>query len=576
MGTDEGERRLAAILSADVAGYSRLMGDDERATVRTLNDYRKVFSEHIARHKGRVVDTAGDSVLAVFGSVVEAVQCAVNVQFELKTRNRALLEKRRMDFRVGINLGDVIEQADGTVYGDGVNVAARLEGVAEPGGITLSESAHMHVEGKIAHVFADSGTHQAKNIARPIKAFAWNREGKVVEPSIADDTEDLKPTVAIGNFENVGQSEDVHALADGVKDAVATTLTNQSGMMLVDDATQADYIASARFQGLGSRYRATVRVYDRRADEHFASERFDGEISDLFESQDELANRIYMSARFAIYDRQGRNVVDRPYDVQGSQALLSQAGFLLFSSSVSNWMVAKEMLETVLAREPNDDMALAMAATCHLVDSLCGYRNVTPENRKAGLERVQRAIRINGQSEYAQFILSFYLHCERDYSAAEDAARRALEINPYYTLATSLLGYILISRGNCEEGIKLCEKAIAAHPRAPFNPRIIWWIAVGYFSLEQFDAAIERTRRSDQLEPDVTPNLLVWITSAANAGYQNDAERIAKRLRAKHPDFGLSELRRWPFEDEAIWTRFVEGLRMAGLNIPDESIASDK
>ena len=165
----EARRKLTAILSADVVSYSRLMGADEQATLNTLNTYRAVFREHISSHDGRVVDTAGDSILAVFDSVVEAVQSAIEVQNELEKRNEALSEDRRMQFRIGVNLGDVIEQDDGTVYGDGVNIAARIESLAPAGGVTLSGQAHDFIEGKIKEPMEFVGEHEVKNIVRPVR-----------------------------------------------------------------------------------------------------------------------------------------------------------------------------------------------------------------------------------------------------------------------------------------------------------------------------------------------------------------------------------------------------------------------
>src|SRR5262245_50194406 len=164
------QRKLATILAADAAGYSRLMGDDERATVQTLTDYRQVFTEHISRHKGRVVDTAGDSVLAVFESPVEAVECSVEIQKELARRNRQLAEHRRMQFRIGLNLGDVITGEDNTVYGDGVNIAARLQAIATPGGICISANVHDQVENHLPLEYTDIGGQQVKNIAKPVRA----------------------------------------------------------------------------------------------------------------------------------------------------------------------------------------------------------------------------------------------------------------------------------------------------------------------------------------------------------------------------------------------------------------------
>ncbi len=225
---DEGERRLAAILSADVAGYSKLMGDDERATVRTLTDYRKVFSDHIERHKGRVVDTAGDSVLAVFGSVVEAVQCAVNVQCELATRNSALAEDRRMHFRIGINLGDVIEQADGTIYGDGVNIAARLESLAQPGGVTVSGTVFDHAENKLPVAFEFTGEQAVKNIAKPVRAYRVIAESASAALPSADKPLTLpdKPSIAVLAFDNLSGDPDQDYFADGIAEDLITALSH--------------------------------------------------------------------------------------------------------------------------------------------------------------------------------------------------------------------------------------------------------------------------------------------------------------------------------------------------------------
>jgi adenylate cyclase len=171
MAADQGLRKVASILAADVAGYSRLMADDERATVRTLTEYREVFSERVEAHQGRVVDTAGDSVLATFDSVVEAVEAAVEIQRDLANRNAALHGHRKMHFRIGVNIGDIIIRDDGTIYGDGVNVAARLESLAEPGGIMLADVARQMVKGKLEVGLADAGEHEVKNIAEPVRAY---------------------------------------------------------------------------------------------------------------------------------------------------------------------------------------------------------------------------------------------------------------------------------------------------------------------------------------------------------------------------------------------------------------------
>ena len=197
----QAKRKLAAILSADVAGYSRLMADDEAATVETPTKYRAIFTDHISRHDGRLVDSPGDNLFAEFASPVEALSAAVDIQHELTRRNRQLAEHRQMHFRIGLNLGDVIAKADGTIYGDGVNVAARLEGVAEPGGICLSETAYMQVDGKVETIFEDIGAQEVKNIAKPVRAYRAVIGGAGGEPSAGATSEPERPSIAVLAFE---------------------------------------------------------------------------------------------------------------------------------------------------------------------------------------------------------------------------------------------------------------------------------------------------------------------------------------------------------------------------------------
>ena len=291
----EAKRKLAAILAADVVGYSRLMGDDDRATMDMLNVCRDVFRAHISDHDGRVVDTTGDSVLATFESVVEAVRCAVDVQSEVADRNGALPEHRRMEFRIGINLGDVIVQDDGTIYGDGVNVAARLEGLAEPGGAVISEDAYRQVEGKIDMDFHDIGEHDVKNIARPIRAYrlldtkAAKRQSAHTEappePILSDG-----PALAVLPFANLSTDPEQAFFADGIVEEIITELNRFGDLRVLgristlqykDSAADVrdvgrdldvEYVLEGSVRRGGDRLRVTAQLLDARGGGHLWAE----------------------------------------------------------------------------------------------------------------------------------------------------------------------------------------------------------------------------------------------------------------------------------------------------------------
>ena len=317
------ERRLAAILAADVVGFSRLMEEDEAGAFAALKALRAdLVDPKIADRRGRIVKLMGDGMLVEFPSVVEAVECAVDIQ-------RAMAERsgdRRIEFRVGVNLGDVIVDGD-DIYGDGVNLAARLEGLADPGGVCVSAMVWDQLHGKMETEFVAVGERQVKNIARAIGIFAWHPSGVDRAPAEASVAEPgRKPTVALGAFEAVGRSEEVDILAASVRDATAASLANQTGMTVLSDTAVADYVASAKIQALGQRSRATVHILDRQSGIQFASERFDGVLVDLFEAEDALAYRIYMSIRFAVYQREVEQAAGLPPDAQSSEMLIAQAG----------------------------------------------------------------------------------------------------------------------------------------------------------------------------------------------------------------------------------------------------------
>jgi adenylate cyclase len=506
--SDSGQaRRLAAILAGDVAGYSRLMGDDEAATVRTLTEYRGVFSEHSARHGGRVVDTAGDSVLAVFDSAVEAVECAVEIQKALDRRNRQLAEHRRMQFRIGINLGDVIARDDGTVYGDGVNIAARLESLASPGGITVSGTVFDHVENKLPVTFEFAGEQSVKNIAKPVRAYhvgldgrprdispmsgttapkvngrraRWSIIGPAVvfvllvvsasgwyltrtdsrtagRPAVTAATADQSLSIAVMPFENLSGDAGQEFFADGVTDEILTTLS--------------------RFQDL--RVAAKHNTF-----------RYKGKTVDIKTVGEELrvryvlsgsvrrsADTVRVSAQLVQADSGSQiwaETYDRPLDAKNIFAIQQQISLSIATAigGPSGTVFAKEYSES--QSKPPSNLT---AYECFMRWSVGYLGTLSREDHRDSVECLERAVQLdpNYANLWAALATVYYDEYRFGYDPrpgvpldrALMAANRAVTLAPQSQLAYRNLALTRYFRGERDAFFAAVEKAIQLNPNEP-------------------------------------------------------------------------------------------------------------
>ncbi|MGI9525452.1 MAG: adenylate/guanylate cyclase domain-containing protein [Hyphomicrobiaceae bacterium] len=565
--TEETGRRLAAILAADVVGYSRLIGIDEEGTVAAFRAHRAELIEgEIERYSGRVVNTAGDSLLIEFSSAVDAVRCALSVQKGMAARNEAIAPEQRITFRIGINVGDVVIDGD-DILGDGVNIAARLEGICRPGGIVLSANVYDYVEGRIDESFVDNGECTLKNIARPLRTYSWQfaKQPEVAVPSPSKRA-GRRPTVALTPLDAVGRGEDAQVLAATVTSAVSSALSNQTGLTLVTDLAQADYLAKGSIQARDGRYRATVQLFDQRSSEQFASDRFDGKIDNLFAAEEELAFRISTAVRFAIYPRNIERASGEEVDKDAIETILAKAGYLLLNESRADWRTALELADAVATRESNNSMAYAIKAVAHLVEVVSGVRAVPTQDGEAAFAAAKRAVELQEHSDFAHHAKAMvHLFYKRDLDAARRECERALELNPYYPFSMAILGLTLIFLDDAERGTRLCTKVVEANPRLPNNRRFMRSISYGHFVEERYDDAIYWAQRSDQLAANVPPTLLSLTAAASHAGECELAAATVDRLMASDPDLTSADLWRLPFRKEAHWSRFIEGLTKAGL-----------
>ncbi len=599
MGMDEGERRLAAILSADVAGYSRLMGDDEFATVRSLTAYRKVFSDHIDRHKGRVVDTAGDSVLAVFGSVVEAVQCAANVQSELATRNSALTEDRRMHFRVGINLGDVIEKDDGTIYGDGVNIAARLESLAQPGGITVSGTVFDHAENKLPVAFEFTGEQKVKNIAKPVRAYRVVTETTTTASPSADNPLTLpdKPSIAVLPFDNLSGEADQDYIADGIAEDLITALSHIRWMFvtarnssfaykgLSPDVRQVGkelgvrYLLEGSVRKGGNRVRISAQLIDASSGNHVWAERYDRELVDLFDLQDEITETLVAALQTEVGYLERETARRKPPENLDAWESYQRGLWHLWRFDAENFAEARRLFQRAAEQDPNFAQPVAALAYTLYLQIIQSYVDCPRETLKQASQFAGKALALDDKEAMAHAALGRIQTLRGDYDAAIEELRTAIDLNPSLALTHLGLALALLQTGHSEEAISECDKAIRLSPRDPliwafFNAR-----GGAQLSLGNYEAALQDARRAIR-HPAASfyPHALL-ASVLAHLGRREEAKIALGQLLAIKPDFHPDALLAAisPVNPEALRSHFralFDGLRKAGLDISGEPPAS--
>jgi TolB-like protein/class 3 adenylate cyclase/Flp pilus assembly protein TadD len=434
-------RRLAAIVAADVAGYSRLMGLDEVGTARTLREHRKVTDALVAKHGGRLVKTTGDGVLLEFTSVVDAVEYAVAVQAVMVERNKDVPEDRRMLYRIGINLGDILIEGD-DILGDGVNVAARLEGIAEPGGICISSFAYDHIRGKVAVEFTDLGEQKLKNIERPIRAYAVGLNANI-DRAVAPPSSAPHLSIVVLPFANIGGDQEQDYFVDGVTESLTTDLSRISGAFVIARSTaytfkgkpvdvkklgrelNVRYVLEGSVQRGGNRLRLNVQLIDAETGNHLWAERFEKLVADLFDMQDEIVSRLARALQAELIAAEARRSERSPHPDAMDLYFQGWASLNRGATPESNAQ-AQQFFERALLLDP----------CC--VEALVG----------AAWVRLQAANILLSDSQNARL-------------AAETTVLKALSLAPNHPEANRILGVVQIATNRVAQGIAQCERALA-------------------------------------------------------------------------------------------------------------------
>jgi adenylate cyclase len=572
-GGGEPTERLAAILAADVVGYSRLMRIDERRTVATLDEYREVFREAITQHGGRVVDMAGDSVLAVFASVSGAVATATEVQAALAQRNSTRPPEHAMMFRIGINLGDILEKSDGSIYGDGVNVAARLESLASAGGINVSGTVYNSMRSKMPAAFEFIGEQALKNIANPVAVYR-------LLPATAEPASDVAtlqpappgtagsvPKVAVKPFTVISGDAEIESLAAGLYQDIVRGLTRQSAITVQgsDSTANADFRLEGNIRAAGDRLRLSFALVDTAADRQLWSERYDRHLDDIFDLEDEISFTVASTVRLQIKARTFEKLRGTDNASLPNGDLLSKAAGYFVTSYQHNDEAAAP-LDTVLAREPDNAMANAMMVYCRYRVHEFSALAPTPSECSELVAQIGRSLATDRRSYFAHLIAAI-VHQDLlgDFAAARVHVETSLEINPGFAPALGTLGVIEIHCGDRERGFRLLRNALAATPEDPHYNRLYRELALAHFLAGESEESVNVIERLLRRAPELARNRLVAAALLAAAGRADVAAAQITDLCRAFPGLRAGSARAARFHDADAAARFAAALRAAGL-----------
>jgi adenylate cyclase len=578
LGPERVERRLAAILAADVAGYSRLMGANEEATHAALMALRREVSEpKIAHHRGRIVKTTGDGFLAEFASVVDAVRCAVELQREMALRNDDVPSERRVQFRIGINIGDIIIEAN-DIYGDGVNVAARLETLAEPGGICISAIVYEQVQGRLDCNFMDIGEQSLKNIARPIRVYR-------VEPKTAPEEGagivgaalvlPDKPSIAVLSFQNLSGDPEQEYFADGMVEEIITALSRIRWLFVIARNSSFTYKGQAidvkrvgRELGVryvlegsvrkgGGRVRITAQLIEAQTGAHLWADRFDGSVEDVFDLQDQVASSVAGAIEPALQAAETARSEHRP------TRDLSAYDLYLRALAMSPTPQAFQVLEEAIARDPHFGPALALAANWCMNLVSDGAAPDRDANRQKGIEFARRALAVAGNDPGVLADAAFALACfGEDIVAMTALVDRALTFNPNFARGWHASSFLRLWAGQTDLAIEHAGMGLRLSPRAQaVMSNSSWAIGAALFFSRRFEEAIPRLCVAVEERPIFATPYRILAACYAHMGLLDEARATVARLRTLTseviPAYPL------PFRDPAHRELYYTGLRLA-------------
>ncbi len=627
MTTQEVKRKLTAILNADVKGYSRLMGEDEKGTVHTLNAYKEVMTGLIQHHHGRVVDAPGDNLLAEFASVVDAVECSVEIQKELKTRNAELPENRRMEFRIGINLGDVIEEGEG-IYGDGVNISARLESLSEAGGICISGTAFDQVKNKLSVGYQYLGKQPVKNIPDPVRAYkvlmgpeavgkvigekepketrwewkavaagvalalvagglVWNfyLRAPRIEPASKEEMAfplPEKPSIAVLPFVNMSEDPKQEYFSDGITEEIITALSKVPRLFViarnstftykgktvkvkqVAEELGVRYVLEGSVRKAGEKVRITAQLIDALSGHHLWAERYDRDLKDIFALQDEITLKITTALQVKLtLGEQARLMAKGTTNLEAYLKLMQYREQVQWVTQEGN-AAARKLAEEIIALDPKYPRGYLSLAVTHLTDVVLGLSASPQQSLARCIELAKKAVSLDDSYSFAYAVLGLAYVFAREHDKGVAEAERAVALDPNSAENLFYLAFGLCYAGRPAEAIPFIESAVRLNP-IPL-PVHLDWMAWAYRLTGRYEKAIEAAKKSIRVGPNNQYAHVNLLASYIALGLEKEARAEAAELLRINPNFSVDQsVKRMPFKNQAENDRLADALYKAGL-----------
>jgi adenylate cyclase len=625
MADERARRKLSGILSADAVGYSRLMQEDEASTIRDLEDNKRLMGELIQQFKGRVVDAPGDNLLAEFDSVVDATECAVEIQQELKGKNSELPDNRKMQFRMGVNLGDVVEEAD-RIYGDGVNIAARLEGLAESGGICISRTAYDHVKNKLELGYEYLGEHNVKNIAEPVRVYrvlmepeaagkvigekrfigrvsrktaiaaiigliivagglmGWNiylHQSKRIEPASTDKMSyplPDKPSIAVLPFDNLTGDPDMQYISDGLSEEIISGLSQVPELFViarnssfiyrgkpvkvqqVSEELGVRYVLEGSLRKGDSRLRITAQLIDAVGGYHIWSERYDRELKDILEMQDDIMRNVLINTRVKLTE--GEQLKSSQKIDFKAMKKFWQARWNFYRMNPEGFAMAQQLVKEAIEIEPNFAGAYPLLSFIYLVGM--GTSKSPLESMALAEKYAQKSLQLDSSQPWPHIVLGQISIYKRQYDKAITEGRKAITLSPNGADSLNALGFFLHMAEKWEEAIPLYERAIRLNPYPPS----FYYTRLGgaYADVGRYDESIDSCKMGLKRQPNdpyarlVSAGVYIW------QGREKEAQAEIAEILRKNPNYSLKR-GVWPrfYKNKDTANRWIKALQKAGL-----------